>query len=627
MNDTPPATSKEAIDDDLDWLDEPDLVPPMERTTEANAARLRAFGFEVFPCNGKRPKVDWQDPAPKDGWPFAENDQIGVRLTGRQVVLDIDNPEAFEATGHEAPPSTETSTLTPGHRHVFYQMDEGRTIRQTQGGPDGYDTRVAGKGYVIAWHPEDWTAPETWAPAPAWLYERPKAKAANHDASQDGPDWVVPAHTRDAYLTSIAGFIRSKGAGPTHIKAALRGLAPIVPTKTDADFERIATSVSNYATNVAEPVSLGTRTILDLPCGPTPPQFIGPYLDPEGPTMVYAKGGTGKGLFACLMIGMLVQCGHTVVILDYENHPGEWGRRIRAMGLAPLQMLRQVHYRSPYDPEWKGPKGTIGKIAQAFREECDRLGATYVIIDSYLASTGADAAMGGLNGANEYFAALTTIGRPSLTLAHVAGEAKRFPPKPYGSVHVYNQCRETWAVESAIENAETDDLMPQLGKPPVNLELRMTKKSTDGKRRPQFVNFLFPYDGRIIVSLGRPFETKSQLDTIVEILTRDAENDEPGMTTADIAKVYKADHGTDISVNRIRTIFSNNKGTFETIPGSNPQRWRLSPPRDLGLAGTTGGGTSHRGTAEREKGAHLPPKSSLFSGQRCAPNAHLGAHH
>ena len=358
---------------------------------------------------------------------------------------------------------------------------------------------------------------------------------------------------------------------------------------------------------------------MDLPYGPTPPQLIGPFLDPEGPTMIYGPGGTGKGLTACVLLAGLVQSGHRVLVLDYENHPGEWGRRIRAMGLAPYDLLRNIHYRSPYSPDWNGPKGTIGNVAEAVREECDRLGITYVVIDSYLASTGADAAMGGLNGAAEYFTALTTIGRPSLTIAHVTGDTKRFPEKPYGSIHVKTQCRETWAMEAGENDAETEDLMPRLGKRPVNLELRNTKKSTDEKHRPVFINFLSPR--------GQPDRrgprTPLRSQEPAQHRRRDPDPGHrvrrSGMELAAIIKTFKADHGADIKANRLRTIFSNNKNLFETTLGSNPARWRLKPPSDLGLTVMTGGKSETKVRPRARNGRTTDPEIRPVFGAKARP--------
>src|SRR4051812_24427105 len=44
---------------------------------------------------------------------------------------------------------------------------------------------------------------------------------------------------------------------------------------------------------------IGHRTARDLCWGAPPPQLVGAFLTPEGPTILYAHGGTGKGMVAC----------------------------------------------------------------------------------------------------------------------------------------------------------------------------------------------------------------------------------------------------------------------------------------------------------------------------------------
>ena len=43
---------------------------------------------------------------------------------------------------------------------------------------------------------------------------------------------------------------------------------------------------------------IGERTALDLPTDPPPPQLVAEFLTPEGPTILYGKGGTGQGELA-----------------------------------------------------------------------------------------------------------------------------------------------------------------------------------------------------------------------------------------------------------------------------------------------------------------------------------------
>ena len=52
--------------------------------------------------------------------------------------------------------------------------------------------------------------------------------------------------------------------------------------------------------------TIGTRTAADLRYGPPPEQLADPFLTPEGATVLYGRGGVGKGVVACWLICRLV---------------------------------------------------------------------------------------------------------------------------------------------------------------------------------------------------------------------------------------------------------------------------------------------------------------------------------
>jgi hypothetical protein len=199
-----------------------------------------------------------------------------------------------------------------------------------------------------------------------------------------------------------------------------------------------------------ETVSIGDRTAADLRHGLPPAQLVDAFLTAEGPTVVYARGGTGKGMFACWLITRLVGDGHVVMVLDYEGHEREWGSRLRGLGL-DADGLTRVPYRAPFGPDWTAPTGALSVVADAVRQDAERLGVSYVVVDSYTTATSNGDTMGGEQAAREYFSALSRIGLPSLTIAHVRGDSGRFPERPFGSVHVHNLARETWAAEQLGE--------------------------------------------------------------------------------------------------------------------------------------------------------------------------------
>lgn len=170
-------------------------------------------------------------------------------------------------------------------------------------------------------------------------------------------------------------------------------------------------------------VPLGTIST-DAP----PPLRVG-RLDPEGHTILYGPGGVGKGALSCWWIVQLVRTGERVLILDWEGHATEWARRV---GSLDTSALGGVWYSAPTTP----------LRALDIRDECDRLGITYVVIDSAVMACGDDPMKP--EAARAYGAGLLRLGRPALTLAHVTklDDGKY----PFGSVFWHNLARTTWSL-------------------------------------------------------------------------------------------------------------------------------------------------------------------------------------
>lgn len=313
--------------------------------------------------------------------------------------------------------------------------------------------------------------------------------------------------------------------------------------------------------------TIGLRTAADLLHGDPPPQLVDPFLTPEGATVMYARGGTGKGMVTCWLIQGLVSAGHRVLILDYEGHEREWGSRLRGLGLTDDE-LASVHYRNPYGLDWDAPTGPLSKVAPLVRADCDRLGITYVVVDSYSVATSNGDTMGGETAAREYFTALSSIGRPSLTIAHVRGDSGRFPDRPWGSVHIHNLARETWAVEKLGDEHDTDPDLIAFGPRIINLELRNKKSNTRGQSPAQFVSFSFFADGTITVSTGRP-SGRAIADLIADVLA-----DGP-MTAARIAAAIKEDTGETISEDSIGRTMRRHAKQFLAVEGKRPRTWSL----------------------------------------------------
>jgi hypothetical protein len=140
----------------------------------------------------------------------------------------------------------------------------------------------------------------------------------------------------------------------------------------------------------------------------------------------------------------LVAQGHTVLILDYENHPEEWARRY--FGLAGVDGADRVKHVSPIAPGFKGPHGPIWQAARVLRNLTYELDATYLVIDSAVtACGGADPMEPGTPA--RYSEALQEIDLPALSLAHVTkADDLRYP---FGSIFWHNLARVTWSLSKA----------------------------------------------------------------------------------------------------------------------------------------------------------------------------------
>jgi hypothetical protein len=350
---------------------------------------------------------------------------------------------------------------------------------------------------------------------------------------------------------------------------------PEAPPKGDAadyvaDHDRAALdALLATATAVLPPPepTIGIRTALDLVFGPPPRPLADPFCTEDGATVVYARGGTGKGLVACWLISRMVRAGHVVLVLDFEGHAREWGSRLRGLGLTDDE-LGVVHYRAPFDAaDWTAESGALSDIADAIRADADRLGATFVVVDSYSVATSNGDTMGGESAAREYFGALVRIGRPSLTIAHVRGDSGRFPDRPFGSVFVHNLARETWAVEriEAADDGDAEAYAPAV----VALELRNRKANGRPMAPAQFVTFSIFADGTTEVTTDRP-RNRSVAD-----LAADALADGP-LTLPKLRTAIAEDTGQDVDTDTLGRTLRRNRDRFEAS-AKRPRTWNVRP--------------------------------------------------
>lgn len=312
----------------------------------------------------------------------------------------------------------------------------------------------------------------------------------------------------------------------------------------------------------------GGVSLAGLPIGPPEPQLVPPFLTPEGVTVIYGPGGVGKGYVAVYLTLQIVRTsGKRVTIIDFENHPREWGRRAHAMGFDAPEM-EMVRYLSPFSPLWTAPRGTFREIVETLKADIDEpeYRADYLVVDSYSTATATEEGLGGLKAAQEFFLALAQLGRAAAVIAHVAGGMEKWPAKPFGSVFVHNLARETWAVEQHGERS--DETSEDEDRAPMELELRQRKSNSGQRSKPQFLTFTFA-DGKVEIGREAPFAT-SLADMTAMVLNRSKKP----LTVKDLCGALKADYDHPVSGEALRKTLERHRERFQRTEDM-PYQWAV----------------------------------------------------
>jgi hypothetical protein len=178
----------------------------------------------------------------------------------------------------------------------------------------------------------------------------------------------------------------------------------------------------------------GARALGDIDRSAAPPLLVG-RISPNGHTILYGPGDAGKGLLSCWWIVQHVLGGGRVLILDFEDHPEEWARRIWGLGGAEMFEDTPIRHISPLRA---GKLDWDVLVAAAGEHE-----ATLVVVDSIAyAIPGKDPS--DPDAATTYSRLIQPFGVPVLSLAHMnrMGDARY----PFGSVFWHAGARITWSL-------------------------------------------------------------------------------------------------------------------------------------------------------------------------------------
>lgn len=255
------------------------------------------------------------------------------------------------------------------------------------------------------------------------------------DALQSLPPSAFKSRLQIAY-----GLVQSTDRRVVELSDALATESdPQRLTQLLAEFERLTGHLPPSGTVIER---LGAQLLTEISTAPPPPMLID-RLDPAGHTILFGTGGVGKGTLSASWIVQLLTLDRRVLIVDYENHPDEWARRIHGLG-ARSEMDRVLHV-APMTAAWKGKRGAIWQQAEDLRALAEDFAADYVLVDSIVpACAGSDPLKP--EAVSQYAAALELIGRPTLSLAHVTkADDLRYP---FGSIFWHNLSRTTWSLKN-----------------------------------------------------------------------------------------------------------------------------------------------------------------------------------
>jgi len=241
------------------------------------------------------------------------------------------------------------------------------------------------------------------------------------------------------------------------------------------------------------------RTLADISDDPPGPLLLG-MLEPDGPNLLYALGGTGKGSTGAWMIGELLAHGMRPTVYDAENRPREWARRTSGLGIDRSQVI----YLQPRDLPVALRGKPLWEVAPHIGSVMDAAASDILIVDSIMPAVGvgeerlrSDAQVPYL-----YVAALDAIERPSLSFGH--------PPKgqpegePFGSVAWVNAMRLTWNGNRAEGDGHV-------------VRWRPRKKNERGHIPGVLLTFRYGLDGRLC-SVERADDEESSRDAILAAL-------------------------------------------------------------------------------------------------------------
>lgn len=180
------------------------------------------------------------------------------------------------------------------------------------------------------------------------------------------------------------------------------------------------------------------RTLADIDDSPPPPLLLG--MLEQGPTLLYAAPGVGKGTTGAWLVRELLAQGMRPGVYDPERRPREWARRTSGLGVP----RDAVTYMDPGDMGRRYRGLPITDLGEPLAKIVKLRGIDVLIVDSILPALGMaeDKLKSDPSVPWAYVAVVDGLGIPSVSFGHTP---KGSPEgDPFGSYAWLGAMRLTW---------------------------------------------------------------------------------------------------------------------------------------------------------------------------------------
>ncbi len=284
-----------------------------------------------------------------------------------------------------------------------------------------------------------------------------------------------------------------------------------------------------------------------------PRWLVDPFVEHSGPTIIFAKGGSGKSLFG-LALAVTVATGIPILgstptailrtgYIDWEADEFTHAERLAAICDAAGIDMPELLYRRGV--------ASLAEGAATLRRYIAEKGLGFIVIDSVGAARGGDPNSAELT--IKLFAAIRSLGIPCLCIDHITKNPNDPKENPFGSVYTTNLARITWRMDT-IQAEGSDQAAISLTNMKIN-------NGRIAKRRGYRAFYKSDEDDRLVSAWWEPadmgslpefLESLSQRDQVAAVL----KNQNRSMHPKEIAAILQAEFGITMPEDTVRAVLS-----------------------------------------------------------------------